>query len=104
MIAKIAAGLGWVSGSLLGLAIIISLTLLPVFVVLWIATALDVPWAGDVQMRIAAWGAAVLTAADRLLPAWAWFALIGLLWLSFLDLHVRWLVRDELSKSRKDTR
>jgi hypothetical protein len=101
VIAKIKAALGRLAGSLLGVAIITAFVLLPVVAVLWIASALGVPWALDVQVWMVIWLAAVFRAADELLPAWAWFAMITLLWLAFLDVHVRYLVRDELSKHRK---
>jgi len=101
VIAKIKAALGWLTGSMLGAAIIAALIFLPVFVLLWIASALGVPWAVAVQLRLTIWLDAALAAANTVLPAWAWFAIIALLWLAFLDVHVRWLVRDELSKHLK---
>jgi hypothetical protein len=101
VINRIRDALGSFAGSILGLGITAALILLPVFVVLWIGSALGVPWAIAVQFRLSVWLDAGLAAADRLLPAWTWFAMIGLLWLAFLDVHVRWLVRDELSKQLK---
>jgi hypothetical protein len=101
VIARIKDALGWVTGSMLGVGIIAALVLLPVFVVLWTASALGVPWAIALQLRLSIWVVAAFAAANRLLPAWAWFAIIALLWLAFLDVHVRWLVRDELSKQLK---
>lgn len=101
MITKIKAALGSLVGSILGLAIIAALAVLPVFVVLWIASALGVPWALAVQFRVAVWLEAAVAGANAVLPAWAWFAMLTLFWLSFLDVHVRWLVRDELSKQLK---
>jgi hypothetical protein len=108
VIARIKAALGWLAGSLLGLAIIVAIVLLPVFVVLWIGSALGVPWAGATQARIAIWLTDAFALADELLPAWAWFAVLMLLSLAFLDVHVRALVRDELAKrlpgqERKDS-
>jgi hypothetical protein len=98
---RLKAALGWMAGSMLGVGIIAALVLLPVFVVLWIGSALGVPWALAVQYRLAVWLEAAIVAANTVLPAWAWFGIIALLWLAFLDVHVRWLVRDELSKHRK---
>lgn len=100
MIDRIKAALGWLAGSLLAGAIILGLAALPVAVVLWIGSALGVPWADEAQLRLVIWTSAALVLADRLLPGWAWFAILALLWLAFLDLHVRWLVRDELSKQK----
>jgi hypothetical protein len=98
VITKIKAALGWLVGSILGLAIIITLIALPVFVVMWAAVALGVPWAITAQLTIAMWIGVVAETANQLLPAWAWFGLTALLWLAFLDVHVRWLVRDEFAK------
>ncbi len=98
MIGKITAALGWLAGSILGLTIIAAVAVLPVFVVLWIGSALGIPWAIATQFRLAVWLDALVAGANATLPAWAWFAVIGLLWLAFLDVHVRWLVRDEFSK------
>jgi hypothetical protein len=108
VITRIKAALGWLAGSLLGLAIIVAIVLLPVFVVLWIGSALGVPWAGATQARIAIWLTDAFALADELLPAWAWFGVLMLLWLAFLDVHVRALVRNELAKhlpgqERKDS-
>jgi hypothetical protein len=100
VISKIRDALGSFTGSLLGLAIIAAFVLLPVVAVLWIGSALGVPWALDVQVWIVIWLSAAFTTVDGLLPAWAWFGMIALLWLAFLDVHVRWLVRDELSKRK----
>jgi hypothetical protein len=101
MIAKIREALGWLTGSLLGVAIIAAFVLLPVCVVLWIGSALGVPWAIEAQVRVYVWVRAAHAAATDLLPPWAWFWMLTLLWLSFLDVHVRGLVRDELSKQLK---
>lgn len=101
MIARIKAALGWLAGSLLGLGIIAAIVLLPVAVVLWIGTALGVPWAIAVQVSVYLWVRAAHAAATDLLPPWAWFWMLTLLWLSFLDVHVRGLVRDELAKQLK---
>lgn len=101
MIRKIRDALGWLTGSLLGVAIIAAFVLLPVFVVLWIASALHVPWALDARIRVVFVLAAAVDLANALLPPWAWFVVITLLWLAFLDVHVRGLVRDELSKQLK---
>jgi hypothetical protein len=101
VISRIKAALGWLAGSLLGVAIILAIVILPVVVVLWIGSALGAPWAIEVQLRLSIWLEVAIATANRLLPAWAWFAMIGLLWLAFLDVHVRWLVRDELSKQLK---
>jgi hypothetical protein len=98
VIAKIRDALGSFTGSMLGLAIIIAIAALPAFVVLWIGTALGVPWAIAAQVRVAIWTSDAFALANELLPAWAWFVMIGLFWLAFLDVHVRALVRDELSK------
>jgi hypothetical protein len=99
VIAKIKAALGSWTGSLLGVAIITAFALLPVIAVLWIASALGVPWALDAQVWIIIWLSNAYSFAHELLPAWAWFAMLTLLWLAFLDVHVRWLVRDELAKA-----
>jgi hypothetical protein len=101
VIARIKAALGWLTGSMLGAAIIAAFVLLPVFVVLWIASALNVPWAIDTQVRVYLWVRAAHAAATDLLPPWAWFWMLTLLWLSFLDVHVRGLVQKELSKQLK---
>jgi hypothetical protein len=98
VIATIKAALGRLAGSLLGLAIIGAFVLLPVSVVLWIGVALGVPWAITAQVRVVLALAAARDLATTLLPAWIWFVVITLLWLAFLDVHVRWLVRDELAK------
>ena len=100
MIRRVKDTLGWLAGSMLGVAMIVAFALLPVAVVLWIGSALDVPWALTVQLRIALALTAAFDLATALLPAWAWFAIITLLWLAFLDVHVRWLVREELSKQK----
>jgi hypothetical protein len=101
VITRIKAALGWLAGSVLGLAIIVAIVLLPVCVVLWIGSALGVPWAGATQARIAIWLTDAFALANELLPAWAWFGVLMLLWLAFLDVHVRALVRDECSKYLK---
>jgi hypothetical protein len=101
VISRIRDALGSFTGSILGLAIIAALIALPVFIVLWIGVALGVPWASVAQAQIAIWVVDAGAAANALLPAWAWFAILGLLWLAFLDVHVRALVRDELSKHLK---
>jgi hypothetical protein len=36
------------------------------------------------------------------MPGWAWFGMIALCWLAFIDVHVRGVVRDELAKYLKD--
>ena len=100
MTRKLMDALGWLAGSILGLTIIAAVAVLPVFVVLWIGSALGIPWAIATQFRLAVWLDALVAGANATLPAWAWFAVIGLLWLAFLDVHVRWLVRDELSKQK----
>jgi hypothetical protein len=101
VINRIRDALGSFAGSILGLAIIAALIVLPVFVVLWTGSALGVPWAIAAQYRLAVGLDAAITAANTVLPAWAWFAIIALLWLAFIDVHVRYLVRDELSKHLK---
>jgi hypothetical protein len=101
MMRKLANALGSLAGSLLGVAIIAAFVLLPVCVVLWIGSALGVPWAIDTQVRVYVLVRAAHAAANDLLPPWAWFWLLTLLWLSFLDVHVRGLVRQELSKQLK---
>jgi hypothetical protein len=108
MIRRIRDALGSVAGSLLGIAILVAIAALPVFVVLWIWSALNVPWAIAAQVRVIVGLSMVADAADALLPAWAWFGVLMLLWLAFLDVHVRALVRDELAKhlpsqERKDS-
>jgi len=100
MTRKLMDALGWLAGSILGLTIIAAVAVLPVFVVLWIGSALGIPWAIATQFRLAVWLDALVAGANATLPAWAWFAVIALLWLAFLDVHVRWLVRDELSKQK----
>lgn len=103
MIHRIRDALGSLTGTLLGVAIMASFALLPVVAVLWIASALGVPWAIDVKIRVLLALAAAVDTATLLLPAPAWFVILTLLWLAFLDVHVRWLVRDELSKHTKAT-
>lgn len=98
---KITHALGSLTGSLLGVAIIAAFVLLPVAVVLWIGSALHIPWAISTQVRVYLWARAAHDAANDLLPPWAWFWMLTLLWLSFLDVHVRSLVRQELSKQLK---
>jgi hypothetical protein len=100
MIAKVKAALGWLAGSILGLGIILAIVVLPVFIVLWIGLALGVPWAIALQVRLTIWLSSATAALDGLMPAWAWFGALALLWLAFLDVQVRWLVRDELSKQK----
>lgn len=100
MMRNVIGALGWLTGSMLGIAIIAAIAVLPLFVVLWIGLALGVPWAIAAQVRLTIWLSAAAAALDDLLPAWAWFGVIALLWLAFLDVHVRWLVRDELSKQK----
>lgn len=104
MLRRVRHALGSLAGSLLGVAIIGACGLLPVCLVLWIASALGVPWAITVQVRVLVAVAAALDLANALLPAWMWFALITLLWLAFLDVFVRGLVRDEFSKQLKSFR
>ena len=101
MMRKLANALGSLAGSLLGVAIIAAFVLLPVCVVLWIGSALGVPWAIATQVRVYLWVRAAHAAATDLLPPWAWCAMITLLWLSFLDVHVRGLVHKELAKQLK---
>lgn len=108
MIARIKDALGSVAGSLLGILILVAIAALPVFVVLWIGSALGAPWAIDAQVRVAVGLSTLAAAATELLPAWAWFILVSLLWLAFLDVQVRALVRDEIAKyltanERKDS-
>jgi hypothetical protein len=100
VIDRVVETLGRLTRSLLGVAIIGALVALPVCVVLWIGTALGAPWAIAAQVWFAIWIADAFAAANELLPAWAWFATITVLWLAFLDVQVRWLVRDELAKHR----
>jgi hypothetical protein len=100
VITAIKTALGWLAGSILGLVILIALIVFPVFVVLWIGVAMGVPAAIAVQVQLVIWLSAVATALDGLLPAWGWFAILAMLWLAFLDVHVRWLVRDEFSKQK----
>lgn len=104
MIHRIRDALGWLTGSFLGVLVIVALVMLPVMVVLWIGGALGVGWALVAQLRIAMWVADVFATANELLPPWGWFAMITLLWLAFLDVHVRGLVRDEFSKQLKSFR
>jgi hypothetical protein len=101
VITRVKAALGWLAGSLLGLAIIVTIALLPVCVVLWIASALGLQWAIATQVRVYVWVRAAHETAIDMLPSWAWFWMLTLLWLAFLDAQVRWLVRDELSKRSK---
>lgn len=101
MIAKIRDALGWLTGSLLAGLIIAAIAALPIVVILWIGIALGVRDAAVMHARLIAWIAQVFELLNGLLPAWAWFVVIGCGWLAFLDVHVRWLVRDELGKQLK---
>jgi hypothetical protein len=101
VIPRIRDALGWVTGSLLAGVIIAAIVTLPVFVVLWLGIALGVRDAVVMHARITVWIGEAFSVLDGLLPAWAWFAVLGCGWLAFLDLHVRWLVRDELVKRTK---
>lgn len=94
--------LGSFTGSLLGVVIILAIVALPIAIVLWIGSALGVEWAIAVQVRIYVWARDAVAFATDLLPAWAWFIMFTLGWLAFLDVHVRTLVRDELSKQRNE--
>jgi hypothetical protein len=100
VIHKIREALGSFTGAILAGLIILALMALPVLVVLWIGIALGVPDAAVMHARITAGIIVAFDAANSLLPAWAWFAVIGCSWLAFLDVHVRWLVRDELAKQQ----
>lgn len=105
MIRRIRDALGWLTGSLLGVLAIGAVVLLPLLLVLWIGVALGVHWAIALHVRLYLAVAAFFDTLNDLLPPWAWFAMITLAWLAFLDVHVRGLVRDELSKhvtERKD--
>ncbi len=97
---RIRDALGWLTGSALAVLILAAIVALPVFVVLWLGIALGVEDAVIIHARIAIWVVDAFEAANGLLPAWAWFAVIGCAWLAFLDVHVRWLVRDELAKQK----
>lgn len=98
MLRRVRDALGWLTGSLLGVLVIAALAIAPVILVLWAGVALGVPWASVAQLRLYLGAAALFNALDRLLPPWAWFIMFTLAWLAFLDLHVRWLVREEFSK------
>lgn len=104
MFRRIRDTLGWLTGSFLGILAIGAVMLLPLLLVLWTSVALGVPWAITTQVRLYLAVAAFFDTLNDLLPAWAWFAMITLAWLAFLDLHVRWLVRDEFSKHLKSFR
>lgn len=104
MLRRIRDALGWLTGSLLGCLIIAALVASPGLVVLWIGGALGVPWALTAQARVYIWITDLFTAANALLPAWAWFMMFTLAWLAFLDVFVRGLVRDEFSKQLKTFR
>lgn len=104
MFRRLRDALGWLTGSLLGVLILVAMAALPVFAVLWIGGALGVPWALTAQARVYLWLADFFTAANGLLPPWAWFIMFTLGWLAFLDLHVRALVREEFSKHLKTFR
>ena len=98
MMRKIRETLGSLTGSLLGILIIGAIAALPVVVVLWIGSVLGVRWAIVTQARVVMVVADVFAAANDFLPPWAWFIMFTLCWLAFLDVHVRALVREELSK------
>lgn len=104
MFRRLRDALGWLTGSLLGVLVIVSLFALPVVLVLWIGVALGVDWAIRAQAHVVIWLAHIVAAASDLLPAWAWFILCTLSWLAFLDVHVRGLVRDELAKHERSSR
>jgi hypothetical protein len=101
VISRIRDALGSLTGSLLGVLIIGAIAALPVFVVLWVGSALGVGWTIRTQAWLAIWIADAFAAANSFLPPWAWFTMFTLAWLAFLDVHVRALVRDELSKHLK---
>jgi hypothetical protein len=101
VITRIRDALGSLTGSLLGVLIIGAIAVAPVLVVLWIGAALELAWAIRTQARVAIWLSDAFTAANEFLPAWAWFIMFTLAWLAFLDVHVRALVREELSKQLK---
>lgn len=98
MINRIRDALGWLTGSALAVLIIAALVTLPFWLVLWLGMALGVREATGMHTRVMIWISDAFDAANGLLPAWAWFAVIACAWLAFLDVHVRWLVRDELAK------
>jgi hypothetical protein len=100
MIRSIRDALGRWMGSFLGLLIIAAFAALPVMGVLWVGAALGQRWAIGPQASIAIWLSDAFAAANDFLPAWMWFTVITLLWLSFLNVHVRGIVRDELVKHR----
>lgn len=104
VIRRIRDALGWLTGSLLGVLVIVSLFALPVSLVLWIGVALGVGWAIRAQVSVVIWLSNLFAAANDLLPAWVWFILFTLCWLAFLDVHVRGLVRDELAKHERSSR
>jgi hypothetical protein len=97
---KIRDALGSLTGAVLAGLIILALMALPVLVVLWIGIALGVPDAAVMHARVTAGIIVAFDAANSLLPTWAWFGVIACSWLAFLDVHVRWLVRDELAKQQ----
>ena len=101
MIRRIRDALGWLTGSFLGVLVIVAVVALPVLTVLWIGVALGVPLAIRAQVSLYLAVASLFDALNTLLPPWAWFLMLMLLWLAFLDLHVRGLVRDEFSKQLK---
>lgn len=104
MMRKIRDALGRLTGSLLGVLVIGAVAALPVVLVLWIGSALGADWAIVAQARVVIWLSNAFAAANDFLPPWAWFIMFTLSWLAFLDVHVRWLVRDEFSKQLKALR
>jgi hypothetical protein len=104
VIARLKAALGWLTGSLLGVCVIAAIAALPIVIVLWVGVALGVDWAITAQVRVVIWLSNAVAAANDFLPPWAWFMMITLSWLAFLDVHVRGLVRDEFSKQLKAVR
>jgi hypothetical protein len=102
VIHRIRDALGWLTGWVLVLLIIGALASLPIVAMLWIAVALGIRDAAMILAHIELRMEAIFAAADRLMPGWAWFGMIALCWLAFIDVHVRGVVRDELAKYLKD--
>lgn len=104
MLRRVRDSLGWLTGSFLGVLVIVSLVAMPLLTVLWVGVALGVPAAITAQVGLYLAIASVFDTLNDLLPPWAWFIMFTLLWLAFLDVHVRGLVRDEFSQQLKSFR
>jgi hypothetical protein len=103
VINRIRDALGSLTGSLLGILVIGAIAAAPALVLLWIGVALEIDWAIAAQVRVVILVSDAFTTAHEFLPAWAWFIMFTLAWLAFLDVHVRALVREEVSKYLKGT-